>query len=52
MENSTVSTTTVEQHDAKYWLKFGLAWTLSLAFLFIVFYVAARAWKSGQQAAS
>jgi flagellar biogenesis protein FliO len=30
------------------WFKVGLAWAISLLFIFIVIYVASRAWKKGQ----
>jgi len=33
-------------------MRFGLAWAVSLAFLFLVFYIVGRGFKSGEQAAA
>ena len=46
MENTT---TAVQQPTN--WLKVGLAWAMSLLFIFILIYVISKAWKRGQTAA-
>ncbi len=47
MENTTTAVA-AETKDSKYWLRFGLAWMVSLFVLFLFFYIISKAWKAGQ----